>query len=265
MTGIFRQVSADPLMPPVLILELLRAALVFYAPLAKSPVPRYDPPRTTRLKYPWWPWCSGNTAGCGPVITGSIPVGHPMNIRPRNGSDFHCAACFYESFIDLEKLAILTYMMIKNIVKNLSIFFGLLIVGIILLIGFFGVGLRVLFGKDAVHNNLDRPVSVMLLKTDPFHDNSSRDPLDISQETVLDPDTKFLFGGGLECISVDGTAYALPTRTETEPFRLFGPKTTFEVSFILTQKTCDYPVDLIPGSHWTCQISKQISCTRDDE
>lgn len=34
---------------------------------------------------PWWPWCRGNTAGCGPVIMGSIPIGHPTNIRPVRG------------------------------------------------------------------------------------------------------------------------------------------------------------------------------------
>ena len=28
------------------------------------------------------------TAGCGPVIMGSIPISHPTNIRPRKGSDF---------------------------------------------------------------------------------------------------------------------------------------------------------------------------------
>lgn len=36
----------------------------------------------------WWPWCSGNTAGCGPVITGSIPVSHPTKNPPAKRGDF---------------------------------------------------------------------------------------------------------------------------------------------------------------------------------
>lgn len=36
----------------------------------------------------WWLWCNGNTAGCGPVIVGSIPTSHPTKHPPIFGRMF---------------------------------------------------------------------------------------------------------------------------------------------------------------------------------